>query len=183
MNCSNFKSNCEIYVDCCKQYICCYLCHDRTKHDFSYKKEISHIKCRKCKFICEKKNFSNECPNCKIQFNKTFCSKCLLWFNFKESFHCDDCSYCIMGNKNEFIHCKECDICIYHKKINYHKCHLIKEQNECYICLESLYEKRHNNRIFRCGHTIHRECFDKIEKISLQNKTLIKCGLCRELIY
>ena len=55
MNCSNFKSKCEIYVDCCKTYICCYLCHDKTKHNFNYKKEINHIKCRQCNFICDKK--------------------------------------------------------------------------------------------------------------------------------
>ena len=104
-------------------------------------------------------------------------------YNFDESFHCDSCNYCILGNEKDYVHCKECDICIYHAKIKYHKCHLIKQQNECYICLEDLYKKRHDNRIFRCGHTIHRECFDKIEKDSIKNNTLIKCGLCRELVY
>jgi hypothetical protein len=183
MNCSNFKSKCEIYVDCCKTYICCYLCHDKTKHNFNYRKELNHIKCRQCNFICDKNNLSNECSNCKIQFNKKFCDKCLLWYNFDESFHCDSCNYCILGNEKDYVHCKECDICIYHAKIKYHKCHLIKQQNECYICLEDLYKKRHDNRIFRCGHTIHRECFDKIEKDSIKNNTLIKCGLCRELVY
>ena len=183
MNCSNFKSNCEIYIGCCKEYICCYLCHSNNDtHKYSYTKQVKHIKCKKCDYVLNKKDFSNKCPNCDIIFNKNYCDKCLLWHNFENYFHCDDCNYCLIGKKEDYTHCKKCNICINNIKLKYHKCNLINAKNDCYLCLEDLYETRHNNRIFKCGHTVHKECYNDLYKANKNNDN-IYCGLCRENIF
>ena len=183
MECSHFKSNLKIYVGCCNEYICCYICHDKTKHDFSYKKQIKHIMCTNCEWVCNKKDFSNHCFNCNIQFNRNYCSMCLLWHDFENYFHCDDgCGYCYVGKREDYIHCKTCDICIYHTKMDYHKCNQINERRDCYLCLEDLYPTRHDNRIFKCGHTMHRACYDRLYEAANKNTSAIKCGICRSSI-
>jgi len=177
-SCVNYRGKMEIWMKCCQKYVCCFVCHDDTSCSgaTSYRNDVGDtVRCRRCSFVGP---HGLQCSNCNVRFCTTYCDKCKLWYRFKESFHCDDCQYCLVGKREEFVHCSGCNICIFHKKISYHKCNLINEQRDCQICLEDLHETRHDNRMFRCGHTVHRKCYLLMLE-SAGNNAIIKCGECR----
>jgi RING finger/CHY zinc finger protein 1 len=179
-DCSRFKSNCLIFAECCEQYYCCWKCHkSKTDHVLFEWRDISHVKCRKCDAL----NLpSNKCHQCQIQFNEYYCDKCVFWHNIPTSFHCDDCSMCYEGKREDFIHCQNCDICVPKIKWDIHRCDIINDEtSDCPLCLENLHTFKLSNFILPCGHTMHQKCYNDYKE-NITDKNKLKCLFCFRLI-
>lgn len=180
IDCSMFKSECLIFAECCQQYYCCYKCHDeQNNHYINQERNLSHIKCRQCNTINE---ISNKCSHCHIQFNKSHCQKCKLWFNCDKTFHCDGCKMCYIGKREKYIHCYSCNICVPKSKWNVHNCEITKnKETDCPLCLENLYKFKRKNFILPCGHIIHQNCYAEY-KSQFKDTDQFKCLFCFRLI-
>ena len=178
MDCSRFKCNNLLFAECCQDYFCCWVCHKKEKNHVLY--TIPHVKCRKCDTI---NDLTNECIKCHIKFNDNFCEKCVIWHNFKNTFHCDKCDACFNGKKSEFYHCPKCDICILQKVLSSHKCEIINDKDEnCPLCTDNLYKNKRNNFILKCGHIMHRECFKEYKSNYKDLDKIFKCLICYKSI-
>ena len=180
MSCSDYKSNCMLYTKCCQKYVCCWVCHNKTEdHNICNEKNIKHLKCNECDTINE---LSNECKNCHIKFNTSYCSKCILWSTYKNTFHCDQCRICIKGKRENYIHCSKCDTCINKLTYETHNCNVILDSSDCQICMEEFNKRDKYYIVLRCSHKIHTNCYANLKKNCEENDKKFNCGLCKKSI-
>jgi RING finger and CHY zinc finger domain-containing protein 1 len=205
-SCDHYKSLCSIVCPLCPENKNKYQCHNDTMMNIKFgdsirgKKSvqtlnksigfandnvlyhellstsITHIICIKCK---HKQKFRKNCEKCKIRFARYICFKCKLMDNCndpKNHYHCNDCDCCIIGKKRHFKHCNECMMCIQKNKFNKHVCKkdIWDGDRICSICQSSY--KSQLLLILKCGHTIHKECYDAHIKSSY------KCPECSKTI-
>ncbi|KAI8522748.1 hypothetical protein RHMOL_Rhmol13G0021100 [Rhododendron molle] len=106
----------------------------------------------------------------------------------KEQFHCDDCGICRVGGREKFFHCKKCGkrsdylpgYVIIRLLVGLHDNHLCVEnsmKNHCPICYEYLFDSIQSTTIMRCGHTMHKNCFDEM---LVQNQ--YRCPICSKSV-
>lgn len=132
--------------------------------------KVSELKCKSCSTV---QGVSDKCKTCGERFAKYFCRKCSLFDNdiTKKQFHCDKCGICRIGGSENFKHCDTCKCCVsIHSE---HKCQASALENDCAICLRSLFDSREGCvQLPTCGHILHKDCFSELSKHKYQ------CPLC-----
>jgi RING finger/CHY zinc finger protein 1 len=90
-------------------------------------------------------------------------------------YHCSECNVCYKLSDKERFHCLICGIC-FENQIP-HECGSknINKDEECCVCIEPLFFNIRQSVFLKCGHSIHKDCFD-----ILMQKKEYKCPLCKK---
>jgi RING finger/CHY zinc finger protein 1 len=185
-NCGHYVSGCKIVAKCCDKEFGCRFCHDSEISDHQINRyDIAEIVCNGCK---TRQPVSNLCmnPDCdnnmnNIEFAKYYCGICHLYSNEPkaEIYHCDKCNICRMCSvgytRDDYYHCDKCGGCINKSIKDTHKCISEAFNNDCCICLESIFLSRESTIILPCGHIIHSDCY-----MSSLRQNRYTCPLCRK---
>merc|ERR1712137_437890 len=81
-----------------------------------------------------------------------------------------------MGGKDMF-HCMKCNVCMNVSLKDHHICIPDLNKAECPICLEKIFIQTHDIQRLKCGHVMHRNCYDKL----IENQ--FRCPTCRRSAY
>ena len=178
--CDDYKNRCNIICNKCPKdnnIYPCHKCHNSIKeidHELSHY-DITMIQCIKCK---HKQEFKEICDNCDLKFSSYCCFVCKLMDNTKDNdiYHCNDCNTCRIGKKSDYEHCNKCKICVEKHMIKKHGCiqGMMDADRLCSICQDGI--RSQLSLIMKCGHTIHKICFD------LLIKSTYKCPECSQTI-
>ena len=176
--CKHYKRKCKIKSECCNKIYWCRLCHDEdieeNEKDFKkhHKLDRHATKYVICSICNTEQEINKFCVNCKTCFGKYYCKKCRLYDDIdKQQYHCNKCGICRVG-KSVMEHCDTCNIC--RLKLD-HECRNISN-TPCPICYESIEYSVLAIIQMKCGHWIHRKCF---------NDYLLhdyKCPLCSKSV-
>ena len=185
-NCGHYIAGCQIVAKCCDKEFGCRVCHDTAISDHQINRyDITEIVCNVCKTrqpvsnLCVNPDCSNNMNN--IEFAKYYCRICNLYSNDPpaEIYHCDKCNICRMCSightRDDYYHCDKCGGCINKCIKDTHKCISEAFNNDCCICLESIFLSRDSTIILPCGHIIHSECY-----MSSIRQNRFTCPLCRK---
>lgn len=175
--CKHYLRRCSIVSPCCQKVCTCRLCHDElfntlslnsTEHKLN-RFEIKEVVCSNCN---KQQSVKQYCEDCNTCFGLYYCDICHLFDDIdKGQFHCNGCGFCRIGGKDNFIHCDKCDMCIVRNKFLNHKCINITE-SLCPICMMELYTSTMEILQVKCGHYMHKKCFNELLNESY------KCPLC-----
>jgi RING finger/CHY zinc finger protein 1 len=171
--CEHYDRKCKIYTLCCKKIYGCRLCHDAVEDHQLNRFETETIICSICD---QKQGISNQCIQCHIQFADYFCKICRLWTKSMQTYHCDGCGICNVGEKDDNFHCDSCKRC-YLKSSTTHTCNEIQEDSKCTICYENLFQSTQSTIAPNCGHTIHFTCYEN----NLKNGNY-QCPFCKKCL-
>lgn len=185
-NCGHYISGCKIVAKCCDKEFGCRFCHDSEISDHQINRyDIAEIICIVCKTrqpvsnLCRNSDCDNNMNN--IEFAKYYCGICHLYSNEPkaEIYHCDKCNICRMCSvghtRDDYYHCDKCGGCINKSIKDTHKCISEAFNNDCCICLESIFLSRESAIILPCGHIIHSDCY-----MSSLRQNRFSCPLCRK---
>jgi RING finger/CHY zinc finger protein 1 len=198
MFCKHYKRYTYPVFKCCNKVYPCRLCHNEKEDHLTDRHDIDFIKCVYCNCF-QKVNRSCQNPDCykyKVD-HKYYCKTCNLWSDnmdpllvFIDSllidkinisvpiYHCNDCGICRLGRRKDYKHCNKCNMCIPAKIYDTHPCILNMKEENCPICLKSLWNTANQTtHILKCGHSIHTSCF--VNCINTQN---FYCPLCKKSI-
>lgn len=169
--CKHYQRKCMIYVECCKTFYPCRLCHDEENTHEIDRYRIQKIRCNDCLCIQEK---SNECIQCHVSFSDHYCPLCNLWCEVP-IYHCDLCNICYKLPPENRFHCQDCNLCVLTE--NAHSClgKIASKEEICSICLSNLYYSVKPSMILKCKHAIHKDCFEEM----LRNNNF-SCPLCKK---
>ena len=172
--CEHYKRNLILITPCCEKEYGCHKCHDKFEDHELNRPTITTILCKECKF---QQKPSDLCLQCGISFGKYSCTKCMMWSEFTDIWHCDDCDLCNKGDIDEYVHCHECGYCVrkesIEKNTHIHRSQLLDEL--CCVCNEKIFKQSIPAFTALCSHSIHHTCLNKM----LQNNN-ISCPLCRK---
>lgn len=139
--------------------------------------EVKEVKCMNCDTI---QPSQQNCKQCGIEFAGYFCSVCNLFDNDwqkKQIYHCEKCGICRVGGNENFFHCDNCQCCLSIAMKDNHQCIMGKLKQDCPVCMEDLHTSTKSSIFMRCGHVMHRQCFNGLVK-----NDQIACPLCKKSI-
>jgi len=61
-----------------------------------------------------------------------------------------------------------------------HDCAKINKEDNCPICLNLIYDQKHEAVMLMCNHVIHKKCLDELTNSMLQNKKIPCCTVCKK---
>ena len=155
--CEHYIRKCRLVTPCCKKVYSCRFCHDVSEDHELNRKDVMLVKCIQCDTV---QNVASNCVICGIRFGFYFCAICRLYDDTeKGQFHCQPCGLCRTGGRENYFHCSKCDICYLKSLKDSHKCLEKSSHSDCPICLESLHASRDPCQVLKCGHLMHRKCF------------------------
>ena len=170
-SCQHYVRKCAFVTPCCNKVYPCRFCHDTAESHELERRSVQQIKCNQCGKL---QGVVSHCIECGIKFGFYFCSICRLYDDRdKGQFHCDQCGVCRTGGKENFFHCARCDMCFPKKIKASHKCVEKSSRSNCPICMEDLHSSLVPCQVLRCGHLLHRTCFQEC-----LNSRLRHCPLC-----
>ena len=178
--CKHYTNKNQIYAYCCNKYYDCHLCHnEKSDHKINIKL-IYKIKCIKCK---QDNSIGEKCNHCNSEYAKNGCTKCNVWCSKQDFYHCDKCKVCRAGNKVDYYHCDDCNLCFSLKCKDIHNCKNFKRNEECPICLESIFNFHNNEKVklLLCNHMMHYSCYDNLIK-NTDKKKVPCCALCKKSV-
>lgn len=179
-NCEHYKNNVQVFAICCNQYYDCHLCHNEQNDHKMQRKKIYKVKCINCK--CENPPINN-CIDCNIQFGKNNCNICNIWCdNYESIYHCDGCGHCRKGKREDFFHCNTCDMCFSMSNKKRHICKNYDLDDNCPICLNSLYNCKDDTVLLDCTHLIHSKCLNELIEKTDKNKCIPSCTMCKKSV-
>ncbi|ODV60298.1 RING finger and CHY zinc finger domain-containing protein, partial [Ascoidea rubescens DSM 1968] len=181
LGCEHYQRSCKLLCPECVNFYTCHHCHDEKIHDHSLSllknNSSTKILCMNCNLI---QSPSNSCFNCDNVFANYFCSVCNLYDDDinRNIYHCKDCGICRLGYGLgiDYYHCKGCNACISIDLKDNHKCILDTVRSDCPICGEYLFNSIKTVFFMKCGHSIHKKCFNKYVE------NFYKCPLCLKSI-
>lgn len=167
--CSHYIKKCNKFVfNKCNNNYNCHRCHKEECNINDC--HIKNISCSECNSI---QLPSNTCIDCNIKFANNYCSICSIWTN-KDMFHCYKCGICRAGLESDIFHCDNCNMCFNNKGI--HKCVNVDfRNNNCPICMESIFNSQKKSSKTECNHLIHSVCL----KDALSNN-IYQCMICKK---
>nr|CAG8594632.1 13533_t:CDS:2 [Entrophospora candida] len=157
--CNHYVRGAKLQAECCKGWFTCRFCHDDAS-DHKIDSATKNMMCMHCLTV---QPASINCNNCKVQLARYYCDKCKLWDDEvdKDIFHCDKCGICRIGKEPDYFHCDVCDCCLTIHGKDSHQCIEKNMHRDCMICGEYLFTSLSSTCNMRCGHIIHKACFDK----------------------
>ncbi|GME63240.1 chy zinc finger domain-containing protein [Neofusicoccum parvum] len=78
------------------------------------------------------------------------------------------------GLGKDFIHCKKCNVCISIKFAEDHRCIERATDADCPICKDYMFTSSTDVVSMKCGHYMHRDCYDSYMQ------TDYKCPMCKK---
>ncbi|KAI2631721.1 hypothetical protein GGS21DRAFT_539926 [Xylaria nigripes] len=175
LGCEHYRRNVKLECSTCKRWYPCRFCHDKVEDHILIRKETRHMLCMLCGTA---QKASQTCVTCEAQSARYYCDICKLWNDDpdKPCYHCNDCGICRIGHGigKDFYHCKKCCACITIASQSDHKCIERVIDCDCPICGDYLFTSPKPVCFMKCGHSIHRDCFEEHQKSSY------KCPLCNK---
>jgi len=161
--CSHYQRGLKLWASCCQKLYTCTRCHDEAV-GHSHQMDVSSKQawCMNCSMF--QANPGSKCANCDSLFGTYSCRSCGIWECNPNVhvYHCPYCDVCRVGSGlgEDFFHCMRCNACV-STKMRYHKCVEGTLDRECPVCCETLFSTTRPVHYVRCGHLIHRDCFQK----------------------
>ena len=179
-NCEHYKRGCKIIAPCCNKIFHCRLCHDEQSNHEINRFNIKKVQCKKCSFIQDIKQY---CENCNSCMGKYFCKICNFFDDTdKGQFHCEGCGICRVGGKQNFFHCDRCQSCVPVKLKDSHNCIENVTKDVCPICRLDLFNSTEECSILKCGHYMHKGCFESMLKTENPTIASFRCPTCQKCI-
>lgn len=173
LGCMHYLRNCKVRCADCLKFYPCRLCHDENEEHELCRHATKHMLCMIC---LRAQPAAQNCRFCKEQMAGYYCDVCKMWSDDAEKpiFHCDDCGICRqgLGLGIDVFHCQTCNVCMDLNLQDHHQCIPNSTHQGCPICLEDMFNSTYPVMFMRCGHPIHKECFD------IYTETSYRCPLC-----
>ncbi|KAJ8923952.1 hypothetical protein NQ315_006728 [Exocentrus adspersus] len=159
--CTHYKRKCKFVTPCCEKIYVCRFCHDDEEDHTLDRKAITELICALCD---TRQPVQTKCKTCGVLFGKYSCLECNLFDDEdKSQFHCTGCGICRIGGADRFFHCETCNMCLpLQLKTNGHRCVENASLSNCPLCLENIHTSRLPCHVPRCGHLLHRKCFEQL---------------------
>ncbi|KAL1837026.1 hypothetical protein VTJ49DRAFT_4350 [Mycothermus thermophilus] len=174
LGCEHYRRNVKLQCADCERWYTCRYCHDAVEDHVLPRQKTKHMLCVLCG--CAQKA-SGSCIKCGQQ-SVYYCGICKLWNDDpnRPIYHCPDCGMCRIGQglNKDFFHCKKCMACISMSRVNGHRCVERATDSDCPICGEYLFSSPRPVTLMQCGHSIHAQCFEELQKTSY------RCPLCNK---
>ncbi|KAL8195755.1 hypothetical protein R6Q57_025508 [Mikania cordata] len=169
--CRHYRRRCMIRAPCCNEVYDCRHCHNEAasllkslydRHELD-RFDVKQVICSVCD---TEQPVSRTCTNCGVNMGEYFCEICKFYDDDidKGLFHCDDCGICRVGGRENFFHCKKCGSCYSISLRDNHSCVENSMRHHCPICYEYLFDSMKDTVVMKCGHTMHRECYNEMIK-------------------
>ncbi|OJD33570.1 chy zinc finger domain-containing protein [Diplodia corticola] len=173
--CKHYKRNVKIQCFDCNRWYTCRHCHDESENHHLNRKKTRSMFCMLCATPQPAGEF---CRSCHARTAWYYCDICKLWDNdsAKGIYHCADCGICRRGEGlgKDFIHCKKCNVCISIKFAEDHRCIERATDADCPICKDYMFTSSTDVVAMKCGHYMHRNCYDAYMQ------TDYKCPMCKK---
>ncbi|KAI0163160.1 hypothetical protein BJ166DRAFT_525545 [Pestalotiopsis sp. NC0098] len=177
LGCEHYKRNVKSECSICGRWYTCRFCHDKIETHAMIAKETRNMLCMYCG-VAQKAG--EACVNCGETAAMYYCLICKLWNNDPDRsiYHCPDCGICRVGRGlgKDFFHCKTCNACLNINFENRHKCIERLLDCDCPICGEYMFNTTRGICHMKCGHTLHKDCWDE------HIKHAYKCPICSKSI-
>jgi len=177
LGCQHYMRNVKLQCSTCDRWYTCRFCHDEVEDHELIRKDTKNMLCMYCGTA---QKAGEVCTSCGVNASRYYCSVCKLWNNDpdKNVYHCDDCGICRVGRGigKDFFHCKRCVACIAISTVHDHKCFERATDCDCPICGEYMFTSPKPVVFMKCGHSIHRNCFDDYMHTSY------KCPICNRSV-
>ncbi|EDQ90732.1 uncharacterized protein MONBRDRAFT_18535 [Monosiga brevicollis MX1] len=164
--CQHYERHCHIKAVCCQRFYPCRRCHDQDTESGCDtvemdRKAVQRICCQQCGL---EQLVSEGCLRCGCRFGKYFCPLCRMFDDqlSKGTWHCHGCGICRVGGKEAFTHCDRCRVCYTNKRFEDHTCVEDAMGRDCPVCLEFLHTSTTAVVVPKCGHILHRSCYDEV---------------------
>jgi len=168
LGCEHYQRNCKIVAPCCGRVFVCRLCHDANSDHAIDRFAIKKMLCMLCTTL---QPVAQRCRGCNASMARYFCPVCNLFDNDSDRkiYHCHSCNVCRvgLGLGLDFFHCMKCNACVSIQREKSHKCIERVLESECPICRHFLFTSTSPVKYLRCGHLMHRECYDKYISTSM----------------
>lgn len=175
LGCQHYERNVKLQCSTCEKWYSCRFCHDAVEDHNLIRKDTKHMLCMLCG---TPQNASDICYKCGEISAQYYCNICKLWENrsSKPIYHCHDCGICRrgLGLGKDFFHCKTCRACITTSIESSHKCIERSTDCDCPICGEYMFTSPRPVVFMKCGHSIHKKCYDQHMRVSY------KCPICNK---
>ncbi|XP_027350883.1 E3 ubiquitin-protein ligase MIEL1 [Abrus precatorius] len=178
--CEHYKRRCKIRAPCCNQIFPCRHCHNDAMssssnpvdHHELVRRDVKQVICSICN---TEQEVAKVCSNCGVNMGEYYCEICKFYDDDtdKGQFHCDECGICRVGGRNNFFHCKKCGSCYSQSLQNNHSCVENSMKSSCPVCFEYLFDSIKGSIIFKCGHTMHLECYQE-----MTTQKQYRCPIC-----
>ena len=167
LGCRHYFRACKVRAECCGELHTCRLCHDAEHTHVMDRSKVTEILCMRCDTL---QCVSERCVNveCGQRFARYFCAVCV-FYDDKEGrsvYHCHSCNVCRVGKGLgiDFFHCMKCNQCMNIKYQKGHNCVEKAMESDCPICRQYLFTSTSPVKYLRCGHIMHRSCYDEYSK-------------------
>ncbi|CAI9284745.1 E3 ubiquitin-protein ligase MIEL1 [Lactuca sativa] len=182
--CKHYRRRCMIRAPCCNEIFDCRHCHNEAtnmlKNPYDRHELIrSDVKQVICSVCDTEQPVARSCTNCGVNMGEYFCELCKFYDDDidKGLFHCDDCGICRVGGRENFFHCKKCGTCYSIGLRDNHLCVENSMRHHCPICYEYLFDSMKDTAVMKCGHTMHRDCYNEMIK-----RDKFCCPICAKSI-
>ncbi|KAL9057012.1 MAG: hypothetical protein Q9162_002560 [Coniocarpon cinnabarinum] len=173
LGCEHYMRNIKVQCPQCDRFYTCRHCHDAVEDHYLIRKNIRNILCMLCGLP---QRAAGCCRQCEEQTACYYCEVCKLWDNdpTKTIYHCPDCGICRRGEGlgKDYVHCSRCNVCVSIQHAEDHHCVERATECDCPICGDYMFTSAIAVVAMKCGHYIHRSCYD-----DLMNTTY-KCPIC-----
>ncbi|CAM6082526.1 unnamed protein product [Calypogeia fissa] len=179
--CSHYRRRCRIRAPCCGEVFDCRHCHNEVKNANERNPKKRHdlprhaVESVICSICSTEQEVRQICKNCGVCMGEYFCGKCKFFDDemTKGQYHCDACGICRIGGRDKFFHCQRCGCCYSIVLQKGHPCVEKAMHHNCPVCFEYLFDSMKDITVMACGHTMHLECFNE-----MQRHTQFACPLC-----
>ncbi|KAI1636157.1 hypothetical protein F4809DRAFT_610319 [Biscogniauxia mediterranea] len=175
LGCEHYRRNVKLQCSTCHRWYTCRFCHDKVEDHNLIRKETRNMLCMFCGTA---QRAGEACVACGESAARYYCGICKLWNDDpdKPCYHCNDCGICRIGRGigKDFFHCKKCCACIAISMELDHKCIERATDCDCPICGDYMFTSPKAVCFMKCGHSIHRQCFQEHMQSSY------KCPICNK---
>ncbi|KAI5928272.1 hypothetical protein F4810DRAFT_647702 [Camillea tinctor] len=173
--CEHYRRNVKLQCSTCHRWYTCRFCHDKVEDHNLVRQETKNMLCMFCGTA---QRAGETCVACGESAARYYCGICKLWNDDpdKPCYHCNDCGICRIGRGigKDFFHCQKCCACIAISMELDHKCIERATDCDCPICGDYMFTSPKAVCFMKCGHSIHRQCFQE------HMKTSYKCPICNK---
>lgn len=173
LGCTHYMRNVKVQCADCGRWYTCRHCHDEKESHKLVRRDVRNMLCMRCG---QPQRAAEYCSQCEEQTSCYYCDICKLWDNdaSKTIYHCPDCGICRRGEGlgKDFMHCLKCNVCVSIQHAEDHRCVERATDCDCPICGDYMFASASTVVAMKCGHYIHRSCYD-----DLMNTTY-KCPIC-----
>ncbi|KAK6084923.1 CHY zinc finger [Seiridium cupressi] len=177
LGCEHYRRNVKSECSTCGRWHTCRFCHDKVEGHQMSAKDTKNMLCMYCGAA---QKVGEACVRCGETAAMYYCSICKLWNNDPDRsiYHCPDCGICRVGRGlgKDFFHCKKCNACLNINFENRHRCIERLLDCDCPICGEYMFNTTRGICHMKCGHTLHKDCWDE------HIKHAYKCPICNKSI-